>query len=168
MATPEELWQRLVDETGEEAIESAAAVSVAQAERDLVAAGFDVSAERARADARVAALTGGAPLVSPAPEPAAEPTAWVRVAAPAARRSPVSRRAAVWLAAALLAAATAGGVFYAAAHRPKPPDKPVEAPSATATASPPQGVTPSIAPTEPLPGDDKSPRDPTRGPRRPK
>ncbi len=43
----EALWQRLVDEAGEDAIEAAAAVSVAQAERDLGAAGFDVPAERA-------------------------------------------------------------------------------------------------------------------------
>ena len=49
----EALWQRLVDEAGEDAIEAAAAVSVAQAERDLAAAGFDVAAERAAAVARI-------------------------------------------------------------------------------------------------------------------
>ena len=47
--SPEAIWQRLVDEAGEDAIEAAAAVSVAQAERDLAAAGFDVAAERAAA-----------------------------------------------------------------------------------------------------------------------
>jgi hypothetical protein len=53
---PEALWQKLVDEAGEDAIERAAAVSVAQAERDLAAAGFDVAAERAVAMDRIAAL----------------------------------------------------------------------------------------------------------------
>jgi hypothetical protein len=43
------LWAQLLDEASEEAIEAAAAVSVAQAERDLAAAGFDVAAERAKA-----------------------------------------------------------------------------------------------------------------------
>ena len=52
----EALWQRLVDEAGEDAIEAAAAVRVAQAERELAAAGFDVAAERAAAVARIDAL----------------------------------------------------------------------------------------------------------------
>jgi hypothetical protein len=52
----EAVWQRLVDEAGEDAIEAAAAVSVAQAERDLAEAGFDVKAERALAVARIEAL----------------------------------------------------------------------------------------------------------------
>jgi hypothetical protein len=47
--TAQSIWQELVDEAGEDAIEAAAAVSVAQAERDLAAAGFDVAAERAAA-----------------------------------------------------------------------------------------------------------------------
>jgi hypothetical protein len=147
MATPENLWQRLVDEAGDDAVESAAAVSVGQAERDLVAADFDVKAERARAEARIAELTGGAAAATGAQEPATEPTSWVRGATAPARRSPGSRKA-VWLTAALVAAATAGGIFYAAAHRPKPPDKPVEAPSATAPAPAPP---PPVAPSQPLP-----------------
>jgi hypothetical protein len=57
--TPEALWQLLVDEAGEDAIEAAAAVSVAQAERDLAEAGFDVKAERAVAVARIEALQAG-------------------------------------------------------------------------------------------------------------
>ncbi len=57
--TPEALWQLLVDEAGEDAIEAAAAVSVAQAERDLAEAGFDVKAERALAVARIEALQAG-------------------------------------------------------------------------------------------------------------
>jgi hypothetical protein len=47
----EDVWQQLVDEAGEEAIERAASVSVAQAEKELAKAGFDVAAERAKADA---------------------------------------------------------------------------------------------------------------------
>jgi hypothetical protein len=52
----EALWKRLVDEAGEDEADRAAAVSVAEAERELAAAGFDVAAERARAHARIAAL----------------------------------------------------------------------------------------------------------------
>ena len=53
---PAALWRRLVEEAGEEAIDAAASLSVAQAERDLAAAGFDVAAERAVAEAWVDAL----------------------------------------------------------------------------------------------------------------
>jgi hypothetical protein len=158
MPTPENLWQRLVDEAGDDAVESAAAVSVGQAQRDLVAAGFDVKAERARAEARIAELTGEPAPASRTPEPAVEPTAWVRGAIAPARRSFASRKA-VWLVAALAAMATAGGIFYAAAHRPKPPDKPVEAPSATAPAPAPPSP---VAPSGPLPRGEK-PGDPKPG-----
>lgn len=54
--TPLALWRQIVDEAGDDLVERAAAVSVAQAEEDLAAAGFDVAAERARAVARIAAL----------------------------------------------------------------------------------------------------------------
>ena len=53
----ESLWQKLVDEAGDDLVAEAAAVSVAQAEKDLAAAGFDVEAERAVARARIASLT---------------------------------------------------------------------------------------------------------------
>jgi hypothetical protein len=147
MATPEDLWQRLVDEAGDDAVESAAAVSVAQAEQELAAAGFDVKAERARAIARIEELTGEAGPASRGPEPASEPTAWVSGAAPPARRPAASRRI-VWLAAALVALATAGGLLYAAAHRPSPPDKPVDVPSATVKAPTPP---PPVPTTQPAP-----------------
>ncbi|HEX3769481.1 MAG TPA: hypothetical protein VHV30_01395 [Polyangiaceae bacterium] len=52
----EALWKQLVDEAGEAAVEEAAAVSVADAARDLAAAGFDVEAERAIARAHIDAL----------------------------------------------------------------------------------------------------------------
>ena len=50
----------LVDEAGEDAIDGAATVSVAQAEAELKAAGFDVAAERAKANAFLDALVGEA------------------------------------------------------------------------------------------------------------
>ena len=58
MTREERLWQKLVDETGEALIEEAAAVSVAQAEKDLAAWGFDVAAERAKAEAFLVELEG--------------------------------------------------------------------------------------------------------------
>jgi hypothetical protein len=147
MPTPDTLWQRLVDEAGEDAIESAAGVSVAQGEQDLTAAGFDVKAERAHASARIEELTGGPPSADAGDEPAMDPTAWVGPAAPSPKPSPASRRL-VWLIAALMVAAAAGGILYAAAHRPPPPDRPVDAP--TVTAVPPLPSQP-VTPTEPPP-----------------
>jgi hypothetical protein len=44
MLTPEEPWQGLVEEAGEDAIASAVTVGVEQAERDLLAAGLDLKA----------------------------------------------------------------------------------------------------------------------------
>lgn len=54
--SPAALWQQLVDEAGEDAVDAAVAVTVAEAERDLTAAGFDVAAERRVALATIAAL----------------------------------------------------------------------------------------------------------------
>ena len=59
--SPESLWQQLVDEAGEDLIDEAASVSVAQAERELTAAGFDVAAERRAAETLIAALESGRP-----------------------------------------------------------------------------------------------------------
>jgi hypothetical protein len=57
--SPESLWRQLVEEAGEDLINEAAAVRVAQAERELAAAGFDVAAERRLAEERIAALVAG-------------------------------------------------------------------------------------------------------------
>ena len=57
--TPQQIWQDLVDEAREAAIERAAAVSVEHAEKELAGTGFDVDAERARADAFLDELAGG-------------------------------------------------------------------------------------------------------------
>jgi len=51
--SPEEVWRQLVDEAGEDEVERAASVSVAQAEKELAQAGFDVAAERAKGAALI-------------------------------------------------------------------------------------------------------------------
>lgn len=105
-----DLWRELVDETGEDEIDRAASVSVAEAEAELKAAGFDVAAERAKAGAFVDSLGSGAPS-SAAKEPA--PRAGV-VGEGRRRKGP--RAAVVWLAAAATFA-VAGGALYATLHR---------------------------------------------------
>jgi hypothetical protein len=92
----EALWAELVDEAGEELIEQAASVSVAQAEADLRAAGFDVAEERARAEVFLRSLGGEA---TAAPAPAKKPNA--------KRRRPVV----AWAAAAAAAAVGAAAVY---------------------------------------------------------
>ncbi len=105
-----DLWRELVDETGEDEIDRAASVSVAEAEAELKAAGFDVAAERAKAGAFVDSLGSGAPS-STAKEPA--PRAGV-VGEGRRRKGP--RAAVVWLAAAATFA-VAGGALYATLRR---------------------------------------------------
>ncbi|HEY1691724.1 MAG TPA: hypothetical protein VGG39_06165 [Polyangiaceae bacterium] len=63
----EELWEELLDEAGEALIEEAAAVSVEQAEKELAEAGFDVAAERARAEAFLLWLEGTPVPAVPSP-----------------------------------------------------------------------------------------------------
>jgi hypothetical protein len=59
--SPEELWRQLAGEAGDDPVDRAASVSVAQAERELGEAGFDVAAERAKADALLAEIEAGTP-----------------------------------------------------------------------------------------------------------
>jgi hypothetical protein len=106
-----DLWKKLVDEAGEDEIDRAASVSVEQAEADLKAAGFDVAAERAKANAFLDALEGGAPRSAPGVAPQVTP--------PAARQADEKRRArrrpsVAWLAAAATLGAVAGGALVAA------------------------------------------------------
>jgi hypothetical protein len=162
MLTPEDLWHRLVEEAGEDAIESAAGTSVAQAERDLAAAGFDVKAERARANERIAELTG-VDAGRGAGDPATEPSTWVSGPAAPARRAPASGKI-VWLAAALAAAAATGGILYALGHRAKPPDKPIEGPREVPTVSAPEPA-PSPRPVAPSEPRNSLPEKPYGGPR---
>lgn len=122
-----DLWRELVDEAGEDEIERATRVSVAQAEAELTAAGFDVAAERAKADAFLEALAagGGASRSEEATRRPAEPT-----------RGRRPRSAVLWLAAA--ATFAAGGVLYATLHAsPEPVAKGHSpAPSAPAPIAP--------------------------------
>src|ERR1700689_3122662 len=95
-STPEQVWQRLVDESGEDEIERAGRASVAQAERELRQAGFDVKKERAEADAWLKELTReAAPDESPKDDAAdsdpGEAAAWVSVPPPASRHASSAR-----------------------------------------------------------------------------
>jgi hypothetical protein len=71
MLTPEDLWQKLALEASEDAITDAASVPVTQAERDLHEAGFDVKAERERANAWIGDLAGENAAASDGTEPTA-------------------------------------------------------------------------------------------------
>jgi hypothetical protein len=105
-----DLWRELVDEAGEAEIDRAASVSVAEAEAELKAAGFDIAAERAKANAFVDAPRGEAASVTPKeatpPDPKAAPPD------PETTRRKRPRPVVVWLAAAA-AVAAAGGALYA-------------------------------------------------------
>jgi len=122
-----DLWRELVDEAGEDAIDRAATVSVAQAEAELKAAGFDVAAERAKAGAFVEALGSGvsssasretAPRAAEATpgEALRPPGQGVATVVPIRRRWPIA-----WL-----IAATFLGAFgiWVLASRPEPPTSP--------------------------------------------
>jgi hypothetical protein len=134
MPVADDLWKQLVDEAGEDAVDSAAKVSASEAERDLKAAGFDTNAERAKAEAAIAVLIGPGAAPKEEPDVAREGQGWVSAPAAPARRARASSRV-VWLVAALVAAATAGGIAYGLARRPKPPDVPPEPPRPAPTMS---------------------------------
>jgi hypothetical protein len=126
MTREERLWQKLVDEAGEALIEEACAVSVAQAEKDLAAWGFDVAAERARAEAFLVSL-----------ETAVAEEGDVAQAVPQEapkRAAKKPRPAAVWVAAAAAAVAAGAAVTYVAT-RPEEARLPVTPPS-TGTVAP--------------------------------
>jgi hypothetical protein len=164
MPNAKQIWDHLVDEAGDEAIENAIAGpnAVADAEKALTEAGFDTRAERARAAVIIAQLTGERHLATApeesaneAPDGPADSAVWVRGSAPATGEARVGRtpRSLFWLVAALVAAATTGGILYAVGHRSNPQDKPVEpprevpsAPTASATAAP---LDPAASPAKP-------------------
>ncbi len=128
---------------------------MSEAERELKAAGFDTNAERAKAAATIAALTGvsaGAGAgAKEEPDAPREGQGWVSAPPGPARRARASSRV-VWLVAALMAAATAGGILYGVARRPKlreetpepprPAPTPSAAPEPTEPAGPPTGDKP--------------------------
>ncbi len=112
-----DLWKKLVAEAGEAEIDRAASVSVAQAEAELAAAGFDVAAERAKANAFLDALEKGEPLsTAPAPVPAPTPAPVPTPHSASPPRRP--RPAFAWLAAAASFGAVAGGALHAALESP--------------------------------------------------
>jgi hypothetical protein len=109
-----ELWNELVDEADEDENENGPAASVAQTEAELKAAGFDVAAERAKANAFLEELGGGAG--EPTREPIREGGRRRAVGEPrrVERRSARRPAFAAWLAAAATLGAVAGGLFVEA------------------------------------------------------
>jgi hypothetical protein len=128
MTREERLWQKLVDEAGEELIEQAAAVSVAQAEKELAEAGFDVAAERARAEAFLVSLETAVAAEEGVAEAVAQeaPRSSPERAAKSERKKP--RLAGVWVAAAAAAVAAGAAVTYVAT-RPEETASPTPPPS---------------------------------------
>ena len=121
---PKETWRELVDEAGEAEIEKAAQVSVAQAEKELAAAGFDVAAERAKGEAFLADIEAGRPVsgltataAPPKPPGVAEviPMAHAKTAGAAAPSRPRMNRM-WWLAAAAAAAVVVGAIAIPTAN----------------------------------------------------
>jgi hypothetical protein len=122
-----ELWKQLVAEVGDEEVERAANVTVAEAEAELRAAGFDVAAERAKAEAFLDALD-------------ALPKAAAAIARDAAPRSARRERrpgvpSTVLLIGTAVVAAAAGAALYASTHEP---------PETIAPAPPPPSTTPFV------------------------
>jgi len=130
------LWQKLVDEAGEELIEEAASVSVAQAENDLAEAGFDVAAERARAEAFLASLAGVAAAEEAVAQavPQDAPASLPERASKSERKRP--RPAGVWVAAAAAAVAAGAAVTYVATRPDEGPTTSPTTPLSTGTAAP--------------------------------
>jgi hypothetical protein len=140
MTREEKLWQKLLDEAGEELIEQAAAVSVAQAEKDLAAWGFDVAAERARAEAFLVSLETAVAEEGVAEAVAQEaPASQAKRAGKGERKKP--RSAAVWVAAAAAAVAAGAAVTYVATRPEEARIVPTPPPSTGPVAPPPELVT---------------------------
>lgn len=132
--TPAELWQKLVDETGDALIEEAASVSLAQAEQELAAAAIDVADVYGQAESFLASLRADASLEGEGAGHAmvVDKDAAARTPRPAPRKA---RSIPVWVAAAA-ATVTAGAAVAYVATRPTegPPPSPTTPPS---TAAPP-------------------------------
>jgi hypothetical protein len=153
MSDRAKLWKKLDDDASEEAIDSAAKVSVEEAEARLKAAGFDTKAERAKAEAAIAALLGAGGGAKEEADATGGDQVWVRGQELPPRRARASSRV-VWLVAAVVAATIAGGAVYGLARRPKlrddVPEPPPPAP--TASAATPVPVPAPTAPARPPAG----------------
>jgi hypothetical protein len=122
-----DLWRELVDEAGEAEIDRAASVSVADAEAELKAAGFDVAAERAKANSFIDAPRGEAASATPKETPPA-PKATPPTPETPRRKRP--RPVVAWLTAAATLAA-AGGALYALDSEPDHVGSPPPLPTPT-------------------------------------
>ncbi len=122
-----ELWKQLVAEVGDEEVERAASVSVAEAEAELRAAGFDVEAERAKAEAFLDTLDAPPKAVAAVARDAPPRTAWRE------RRTGVPST--LLLVGTAVVAAAAGAALYASTHRP---------PEIIGPAPPPPSTTPFV------------------------
>ncbi len=144
--TTQELWEELVLEAGEDEIEAAAAVTVADAEAYLTAHGFDVAAERAKGEAFLDDLAGR-PVAVQASERVSELPPERRADSRADRRTGRRRSlpSPVWIAAAAtVAAGGAAAAAYVALHdepvhdrAPPVPSVPVSVPSVPPPVPPP-------------------------------
>jgi hypothetical protein len=110
-----DLWKKLVDEADEDEMDRAASMSVQQAEADLKAAGFDVAAERAKANAFLDALESRAPRSTPGVASQVTPRT-ARAADKKRRARP--RPSVAWLAAAAALGGVAGGALVLALQQP--------------------------------------------------
>jgi hypothetical protein len=129
--TPHQVWQQLLDEAGEDAIEAVLALTPEQVEAELAGAGLDVAEERGKAERFLEDLAAGGQTAAQAVE-AVEP----RLPLPLAARRRRPRTALVLLAAAT-AAAAAGGLAYSALHRSPAPPAPSPQPSPSPVPVPP-------------------------------
>ncbi|MBV9949105.1 MAG: hypothetical protein JOZ69_19815 [Myxococcales bacterium] len=143
-----DLWTRLADEASEDEIDRAASVSVEQAEAELRAAGFDVAAERARANAFLEGLESGAPRSSPGvtPQPTRSSPAVTSQPTSRASRNPDEKRfarrrpAVAWLAAAATLGGIAGAGITLSVPLAGPLRPPPEAPSVSTPVASPQAL----------------------------
>jgi hypothetical protein len=143
-----EVWRQLVDEAGEEEIERAASVSVEQAEKELAAAGFDVAAERAAAEAFLDQLARG-----PVAEDERDTASGTHARAPMGpvqaveqQPAPLRRRPrpiVMWLAAAAVAVG-GGAALYAALHESPSPAPPAPSPPTPSAPAPPAPAVPDL------------------------
>jgi hypothetical protein len=157
--TARQVWQQLLDEAGEDAIQSVLAMTPEQVEAELEGLGVDLAAERAKADRFLEDLASGAldeaATAGTAPGGRDARSATVAVAQPAAQ-APVGRRrrrgATLAIVAATTTAAAAAGVLLSTAHHAPGPSPAGTAPAPAPVPAP--APSSSEAPDAPAPPDD--------------
>src|SRR5271165_4122890 len=132
--TAAQVWRRLVDEAGEDQIAAVLSMSQEQVDAELAGAGFEVGAERAKADQFLEDFVSGAldeslGFRSEAADAERAPTsAVVAIAQPQHRHEPWRRRrprTALVLLVAATAAAAAGATYVAMHREPAPEPQPL-------------------------------------------